>query len=193
MTDRPESTFANRIRTAKPRDKRYEIRDDVIPGLVLRIFPNGVRTFALSHMARGCRRYATIGSAETMSVPEARNEARKLIAAFVDTVKKDGSPRTPGHPMTAFADEFLERYARHWKPSTLESNRYFIRNHILPPFGHLTVDAIAVEHVRDWFASMADRPGRSPRGTTRSAPARHGGRTPASRRRSRIRSRPRVS
>ena len=31
--------------------------------------------------------------------------------------------------------------------------------YILPASGHLTVDAIAVEHVRDWFASMADRPG----------------------------------
>ena len=34
-----------------------------------------------------------------------------------------------------------------------------MRNHILPAFGHLTVDAITVEHVRDWFASMSDRPG----------------------------------
>ena len=61
--------------------------------------------------------------------------------------------------MDAFAEEFLERYARHWKPRTLESSACVIRNHILPAFGHLTVDAIAVEHVGDWFASMADRPG----------------------------------
>ena len=61
--------------------------------------------------------------------------------------------------MTAFADEFLDRYARHWKPRTLETNRYFIRNHILPAFGQMTVDAITAEHVRDWFASMGERPG----------------------------------
>ncbi len=71
----------------------------------------------------------------------------------------DDGPRTPGHPMDAFAAEFLERYARHWKPSTLESSAYMVRNHILPAFGHMTVDAIAVEHVRDWFASMAGKPG----------------------------------
>ena len=34
-----------------------------------------------------------------------------------------------------------------------------VRKYILPAFGHLTVDAITVEHVKDWFASMADRPG----------------------------------
>ena len=55
--------------------------------------------------------------------------------------------------------EFLERYARHWKLRTLESSAYMVRNHILPAFGHLTVDAIAVKHVRDWFESMADKPG----------------------------------
>ena len=29
--------------------------------------------------------------------------------------------------MDAFAVEFLERYARHWKPKTLEPNRYFMK------------------------------------------------------------------
>ena len=61
--------------------------------------------------------------------------------------------------MDAFAEEFLERQARHWKPATVQTNSDIIRNRILPAFGHLTVDAIAVEHVKDWFASMADRPG----------------------------------
>ena len=61
--------------------------------------------------------------------------------------------------MDAFAAEFLDRQARHWKPRTLESNAYMVRKYILPAFGHLTVDAIAVEHVRDWFASMAEQPG----------------------------------
>ena len=159
MADQPKSTFAKRIRAAKPRDKRYEVRDDAIPGLSLRIFPSGVRTFVLHRMARGRRRYATVGNAETMSVPEARREARKLIAAFVDTVKKNDGPGTPGRPMDAFAAEFLERMARHWKPATLQTNVDLIRNRILPAFGHMTVDAIAIEHVKDWFAAMADRPG----------------------------------
>ena len=156
MTDQPKSTFARRIRAAKPHGKRYDIRDDAITGLCLRVFPSGVRTFALNRMVRGRRRYATIGNADTMSVPEARREARELIAAFIDTVKKGDGPRTPGRPMDVFAEEFLERYAHHWKPRTLQTNTDLIRNRILPAFGHLTVDAITAEHVKDWFASMAE-------------------------------------
>ena len=94
-----------------------------------------------------------------MTVPQARAEARRLIATFIEPAKKDNGPRAPGHPMDAFAEEFLERYARHWKPSTLADSAYIVRKRILPAFGHLTVDAIAVEHVKDWFSSIAERPG----------------------------------
>ena len=104
-------------------------------------------------------RYATIDPADSITVPEARREARQIIAGFLDTPAKTTGPRTPGRPMTEFAAEFIERHARHWKPSTLETNRRFIDKCILPAFGHMTVDEITVEHVRDWFASMAERRG----------------------------------
>ena len=41
MTDKPKSTFARRVRAAKPHAKRYDIRDEVIPDLFLRVFPAG--------------------------------------------------------------------------------------------------------------------------------------------------------
>ena len=159
MSDQTKSTFARRVRAAKPRETRYDIRDDVIPGLSPRVFPSGARSFALARMARGRRRYATIGDAEAMTIPEARAEARRLIAAFTETVKNDGGPRTPGHPMDAFAEEFLDRQARHWKPRTRECNARIVRKDILPAFADFTVDSITVEQVRDWFAAMSDRPG----------------------------------
>ncbi len=154
MADKPKSTFARRIRAAKPRATKYEIRDDAI---------SGVKTFFLARMVHGRRRYARIGDADAMTVPEVRREARRLIASYIEPVKTGNGPRTPGHPMTEFADEFLERYARHWKPRTLASSAYIVRKYILPAFGHLAVDEITVEHVRDWFASMAGTPGNANR------------------------------
>ena len=159
MTDRPKSTFARRLRAARPRAGKYEVRDDVVSGLALTIQPTGVRTFFLARMVRGRRRYATIGNADAMTVPEARREARRLIASFIEPARKDNGPKTPGHPMDAFAGEFLERHARHWKPRTVETNARIVRKDILPAFGHLTVDAIEADDVRRWFASMANRPG----------------------------------
>ena len=159
MTDRSNSTFARRVRAARPGTRRHDVRDDMVSGLILRVYPSGKRTFSLETMVRGRRRYATIGDANEMTVPEARREARSLIAIYTEPARKDNGPKTPGHPMSAFVEEFLERYARNWKPGTLESNRYLIRSYILPAFGNMTVDAIEADDVRSWFASMAGKPG----------------------------------
>ena len=39
MIEKPKSTFVRRVRAAKPRDKRYDNRDDVVTGLIFRVFP----------------------------------------------------------------------------------------------------------------------------------------------------------
>ena len=158
MTDRPKSTFAKRVRAAKPRARKYEIHDDVITGLTVRIYPSGNRTFALVRMTRGRTQSARIGDANEMTIPEARREARSLIASYIVPAKKDNGPRIPGRPIGEFVEEFLERHGRHWKPRTLDTNRRLIREHILPAFGHMTVDAIEADDVRSWFASMGERP-----------------------------------
>ena len=163
MNDRSKPSFARRIRDAKPHAKKYELWDDAISGLGLCIRPSGTRTFFLRRNVRGRIRYATIGRTDDVTLAQARREARGLIVTFLGTARKDNGPRTPGRPMDAFAAEFLERQARHWKPATLETSKAAIRNHILPAFGHLTVDALTRERVQDWFASMSGTPGNANR------------------------------
>lgn len=159
MNDKPNSTFARRVRAAKPRSKRYDIRDDVVTGLILRVLPSGTRTYTLERTVQGRRRYANVGDASTLTVPQARREARRLIAQFTEPARTRIGPRTPGQPMTAFAEEFLDRQAHRWKPRTRETNARIVRKDILPVLGDMTVDAITTEHVKEWFASMSKRPG----------------------------------
>ena len=64
MSDQIKSTFARRVRAARPRDKRLKVRDDVVPGLMLRVSPSGARRFALETTLRGRRRYATVGNTD---------------------------------------------------------------------------------------------------------------------------------
>ena len=44
MTDPNGSTFARRVRAARPRNKTYDVWDDVITGLALRVGTSGPRT-----------------------------------------------------------------------------------------------------------------------------------------------------
>ena len=159
MNDQPKSTFARRVRAASARARKYEIRDDIVIGLGLTIQPSGVRTFFFARMVHGRRRFSTIGSADVLTIPEARREARRLIASYIEPARTDGGPRTPGHPMTAFAEEFLERHGRYWKPRTVETNSRVVHKNILPAFGHMIVDAITADDVKRWFASLGERPG----------------------------------
>ncbi|MCY4487134.1 MAG: hypothetical protein OXF11_08470 [Deltaproteobacteria bacterium] len=67
---------------------------------------------------RGRRSYATLGNADSMTIPEARREARRFIVSYIEPATAGNGPRTPGYPMAAFAVEFLDRQARRWKPKT---------------------------------------------------------------------------
>lgn len=72
MNDRPNSTFARCVRAARPRARKCEIRDDNVIGLGLTIQPSGVRTLFFAHLVHGRRRFATTGSADVPTAPEAR-------------------------------------------------------------------------------------------------------------------------
>ena len=159
MTEEPKSTFAKRVRAAKPRARKYDVWDDVTSGLGLRVGANGHRSFFLRHTVRDRIRSATIGSADTLTVPETRREARKLLATFIDPARNGNGPRTPSHPMGAFAAEFLDRQAQHCQAPDPGVQHLHGRQVHPPAFGRMTVDAVTVEHVKDRFASMADRPG----------------------------------
>ena len=159
MTNNPKTTFAKRVRAAKPRARKYDVWDDVISGLGLRVGTSGHRSFFLRRNVRGRIRSATIGNADTLSVPEARAEARRLLATFIEPARKDTRTQDAWPPDARLRQEFFDRQARtgrprHWTPTPTWS-----ASPILPAFDHLTVDAVTVEHVKDWFASMADRPG----------------------------------
>ena len=97
MTNNPESTFAKRVRAAKPHARKYDVWDDVISGLGLRVGTSGHRSFFLRRSVRRRIRSATIGSADAMSVPEARAEARKLLATFIEPARKDNGPSVVSH------------------------------------------------------------------------------------------------
>ena len=76
MTEK--STFARRVRAAKPRAGKHEVRNDMVGRLALAHPPHrGPDLIRLPHgaSAQGC---ATIGSADAMTIPEAVAAVRSL-------------------------------------------------------------------------------------------------------------------
>ena len=80
-----------------------------------------MRTYDLNRTVRRRQRQTTVGSADAMTMPQARADARRLLASYIESARNDDGPRTPGRAMDA-ATECLECYTRHWKPRTLANS-----------------------------------------------------------------------
>ena len=78
MTDRARLT--NTIaHSARPREREYAIHDTVLQGFMLRVQPNGARSWALRFRHGDKPRRVTIGKQNAMSADQARAAAVRLI------------------------------------------------------------------------------------------------------------------
>jgi Arm domain-containing DNA-binding protein len=68
------------IETRKPDPmKRLDFRDEVVPGLVLRVSTSGTKTFSFHKRINGKMRRLTIGRFGTLSLTQARDRARQIL------------------------------------------------------------------------------------------------------------------
>ena len=82
-------SFARRVAAAKPREKKYDLWDDAISGLGVCVYPSGARSFVLRRQLPGGRvRRVTLGSVDRMSVPQARQEARRILHPGISRIRE---------------------------------------------------------------------------------------------------------
>ena len=62
------------------------------------------------------------------------------------------------HRFEAVANEVFRRYGRVWKPRTLQVNRVYLRNQILPAFRDRPIAEVSRGEVQRWFASLRATP-----------------------------------
>ena len=146
-----------RIEALKPRKSTYDIRDRDLKGFGIRVMPSGAKRYFVHTQHQGQRIWKIVGDASAIGVDEARGRARALVAA----IKKGYDEKAALAPDILFetvADEVFSRYARNWKPSTLNVNLGYYRKQILPWFGGRPIVDITRDDVQCWFASLLDTP-----------------------------------
>ena len=146
----------SRIKTLIPAMETRDFRDATLRGFGVRILPSGRKRFFIHTQFDGQRVWKLIGDADVMSVADARETARAVLAAV-----RKGLPAVASPDETRFeivAEEVFRRYARHWKPSTLEVNRGYLKNQILPWFRGQQIADITRRDVQDWFMSLHATP-----------------------------------
>ncbi len=146
-----------RVRKLKPRKSAYDVRDRILKGFGVRVMPSGAKRYFIHSQHQGRRVWKIVGEAGSIGTDEARNRAKTVMAA----IREGGDVQSAASPDIAFetvADEVFRRYARNWKPSTLNVNRGYYRNQILPWFEGRPIAGITAQDVKQWFASLHETP-----------------------------------
>ena len=145
-----------RVKALRPRKTAFDIRDGKLAGFGVRVLPSGRKRFFVHSQHRGERVWKILGNAATTSVDEARSSAVRTLAAIR---RGEEAPRDPAETLfEAVAETVFERYRRVWKSGTLDVNRCYLKNQILPRFRGRQVADIDRRDVRDWFASLRATP-----------------------------------
>src|SRR5262245_27420590 len=81
-TTMPSKLTKRFVEALKPAKKRIDVYDSELPGLVLRVTPDGVKCFSVLYRAgvgrRAPKRRVTLGRFGTLTVEEARQLAREM-------------------------------------------------------------------------------------------------------------------
>ena len=147
-----EHTLRRRFNGPRHRRRPLVVHDHTLPGFSLRIGADDTRTFFVRVRRKLNAVSLPLGTAPELTAAEARVRA----AAEIEAAKAE---RRTGPLFRDFADEFMRRQARRWKPATRRSNAAALRGQLLPAFGATRVADIARADVQRWFDAMSGAPG----------------------------------
>ena len=153
----PKITLTDaRVKALRARRAAHDVRDARLRGFGVRVLPTGGKRFFVQSQHRGERIWKIIGDAANTNVAKARSQAAEILAA----VRKGETPSVPPEEMLfeVVAEAVFERYAHIWKAGTLNVNRCYLRNQLLPYFRGRGIADIDGRDVRNWFASLRTTP-----------------------------------
>ena len=143
-----------KVRDLRPKKSTRNVRDTALAGFGVRILPSGGKRYFIHSQHEGRRVWRILGDPAAMTVAEAREKARGMLAAI-----RAGRPASDEETLfEAVAETAFRRHGGNWKESTLAVNRQYLRNQILPRFGGRQVAEITAQDVWDWFASLHATP-----------------------------------
>lgn len=150
--------FAKYLKNGNGRSRAtcLTVMDRDVPTFSLKVSGNGTRKYC-AHVQRNHRTEdIVLGTTEEITADEARRKA-------LDAIGNAGGELNAGPLFENFAADFLKHQERRWKPATRKYNRYMVKNHLLPWFGHLRTAEITRADVKRWFDSLSGTPGNANR------------------------------
>ena len=132
-----------------------------LPGFGCRVRPTGTKSFIAQYRMggrKGPTRKVTIGKYERLTVEQARDEAKRILAK-AELGRDEADERAKARAeltVSELCDEYLERGCRHKKPSTIATDKGRIERHIKPLLGKRRIGTVEGRHIRNFQANVED-------------------------------------
>jgi integrase len=148
-------------RVAAPKAGRLELADAVLPGLSLRVTPDGTRTFALRYRVGGKQQRLTLGryDPDGFNLTTARAKARAALDQ-VDAGKDPAEVRRDAAPGRGTVAEVVEDFAaRHLRRNTKRPQdvEQMLRRDVVRCWGERSIASITRRDVLDLIDEVVDR------------------------------------
>jgi len=146
----------------EPEEKTYSVSDTEVRGLLIQVFPSGVKTFALKFTQDRRQKWITLGKyGQEITLDQARTKARSLRGEIADG--KD--PRVEQKSISEMVsvakalDRFLAEFARpRLKPKTIAMYEWLAVRHIVPVLGTIPIGSVDRKDLASIHAIFTDRP-----------------------------------
>jgi len=144
-------------RSCQPAPREYALHDCVLRGFALRVRPSGAKTWTLRIRKGGRTRRIALGDAVAIAADIARQRAHALLSGSTPPAEV---VQPPAMSLKRFAEMYLRRKLKDWRPSTRRTHQSYLANQLLPVLGHRPLDRISVPDVAEWFHTYSrTRPG----------------------------------
>jgi Arm DNA-binding domain/Phage integrase, N-terminal SAM-like domain len=142
--------------------KKYELRDTVVPGFLLKVTPAGRKIFMVQYRTNaGERRKPALGRFGEFTVEQARSITQDWLAD-VRKGKDPGAEKTAAREAPSVKElckKFIEDYSKPKnRARTVESNQRYIDRHIIPGLGNLKVREVTRSDVSGLITRMKNTP-----------------------------------
>ena len=148
------------IKKLEPRETRYEINEGM--GFIVRVTPNGTKTFVYVYQFQGKNRRLTLGAYPELKLTDARAkhaEARQLFMKGIDPAAIDQQVKEEARiaPTVAFlVTEYVERWAKPNKRTWPEDVR-MLNKDIVPRWGNSKAKDITRQDIVHMLDDLQDR------------------------------------
>lgn len=135
----------------------YWSSDPRAPGLLLRVYHSGKKTWALRYNANGKKNFLKLGRANVMTYKKAHDLALRQLGKIANDADPAGerNARRQAESFATLADEYLTRHAIHKR--SMREDRRVINKDLLPAWKDRKADEITKRDVNKVLDAIVDR------------------------------------